>query len=132
MCICLLQAREKLQMSDDDWSVWRSGALWFVVLAPFVLLATVAVAASLGLKPQKTLFPLTFWFWAFAQAALFGGAVAFWVHLIPCAWLACDLGPRDDGVLRGILWFVLWPVFTVCLLLPCFMGRGYGLLKRAY
>ena len=116
----------------SDWSTYRTGAVWFVAMAPFALLATVALSWYLDLRPQRTAFAFTFWFWACVQAILFGGAIAFWMHFIPCLWLACDLGPRDDGVLRGILWFGLWPVFAICLVLPCYFDRGYGLLERGY
>jgi len=116
----------------SDWSAERTGAVWFVAGAPFVLLATVAVSSFLGFRPQRTLFPLTFWFWATVQAVLFGCAIAFWIHLTPCLAMACDLGPNDNGVLRGILWFGLWPVISIALILPCCFGRGYGLLQRGY
>ncbi|MBE36394.1 MAG: hypothetical protein CMI16_12700 [Opitutaceae bacterium] len=121
-----------MSTANIEWNVYRLGAVLFVILAPFAVLTAAVCCSCLRLRRQRTIFVCNFWFWSAVQAIAAGGLIAFWAHFVPCIWLACDLGPQDDGVLRGALWFGLWPVITFLLILPCFFGRDYGLLARDY
>ena len=115
-----------------SWNAYRSGALYFVVLAPFALVLLIGILVQCGFRKQRTSFPAFFWLLAILQAVALAGLISFWLHFVPCLWLSCDLGPEDDGTLRGLLWFVGWPAVTVLLLLSCLFGQEPGLVGRAY
>lgn len=111
-----------------NWNVYRRNALFFVLLAPFGVLAAVLIWAFF-FKPIKTKSRPLFWIAAFAQAIGYAFGLSFWLHLVPCITLDCDLGPGDDASLRGGLWFGGWFVFFLLFVYPFALNKPYGLVK---
>ena len=114
--------------ADEGWGFARTGAVAFVAAAPVVAcFLFLCLGFCWSPKPCKVYKRRVFWMAAALQAAALGFAVGLWAHWVPCAWLACDLGPGDDVLLRGALLFVVWGVASCLLLLPCICGVQYGL-----
>ena len=76
---------------------WRAGAIAFVCLLPLVVLAA-------PLKGRRVSSRGWFWTAVATQALVIGVVFGFWLHFVPCFWLACDGGPADSIRLRGALW----------------------------
>ena len=109
-------------------------ALLFVIALPVIILIVMQILIRRGRSSafQVSVSAENFWIFAAAQAVAIGFLLSFWLHFVPCFWLACDLSDDDDGTLRGTLWFGGWPFFTLFLLLPCLFDEWeYGFVRRA-
>ena len=90
------------------WKATRVGAVVFVVGLPMVVLCMIPCV-----RPHRTSREWISKACIVVQALVVGFVLAFWAHLVPCFWLACDLGPDDDGYARGLVWFGGWPLTTL-------------------
>jgi hypothetical protein len=108
----------------------RIGAMVFVCVALLFVFVAGVYACFGGWPRWYTASRARFWCAAGVQAVLLGFVVGLWLHLVPCFWLACDLGPEDEPMMRGLLWFVSWPVIALLLLLSCAGERDCGLVWR--
>lgn len=60
------------------------------------------------------------------MAIVFGFLFAFFLHFLPCIWWTCDMGYYDGEQVRGYIWFVGWPCFSIFFLL---LGALFQYLK---
>jgi hypothetical protein len=116
---------------SEGWGRERIGAVVFVAALPIALCVVIVAVYCCRCKPFVARREGYFWTIAIVQAVAFGFLFAFWAHFVPCVWLTCDLGEGDNGTLRGLIWFVGWPVIVLALVAPCVFGRDYGMVVRS-
>jgi len=102
----------------------RAAAIIFVFVFPLTSLLIPK------LKFDRTTSNKYKYYAAFMSQTLFVGfLLGFWVHFIPCFWLACDLGPNDNGTFRGILWLTVWFICTILVSIYLYRYEKHTFLK---
>jgi hypothetical protein len=69
------------------------------------------------------------WLYGILQVSILGFIISFWAHFIPCFWLACDLSNNDDAIMRGLIWFIGWPISSLILLFIWYFTPKFQLVS---
>lgn len=92
----------------------RVGAIFFVLCFPCIALSFLKNRFD-----KETHNKYIYYLCLILQAIFMSFLLGFWIHFIPCFWLACDGSGDDDITMRGIIWVCSWGLsfvmFTSCI-----------------